>query len=138
MPSPNCHPRRRRKFPKFCWFRIMSTWRLDGDIFNPHLLAEDRQAIMDVQNALRAWNHEVVTLKRQDIELVFIVRKRRTVDVQGSVTPASRATEEVLHILSVTMMLQPLALKSGLPTISFTSTSSTPMAHCKGLCGSIT
>ena len=28
----------------------------DGDIFNPHLLPEDRKAIVDVLNALRGWN----------------------------------------------------------------------------------
>jgi hypothetical protein len=56
---------------------------LDGDIFNLHLLAEDRKAIMDVENALRTWNRYMITTKRREADVIFIVRKGRLVDVHG-------------------------------------------------------
>ena len=58
---------------------------LDGDIFNPHLLTEDRKAIVDVQNALRSWDRYLVTLRRSEAELLFVVRKGRIASVEGSV-----------------------------------------------------
>jgi len=57
---------------------------LDGDIFNLHLLADDRKAIMDVENALRAWNRYMITVKRREAELLFVVRKGRIASVHGS------------------------------------------------------
>ena len=58
---------------------------LDGDIFNPHLLPEDRKAIVDVQNALQDWNRYLVTVKRREAEILVVVRKGRIVSVNGSV-----------------------------------------------------
>ncbi|HWG20769.1 MAG TPA: hypothetical protein VG225_09580 [Terracidiphilus sp.] len=49
----------------------------DGDIFNPNLLREDRQAIVDTENAIRDWNRYTLTARREEAELVFIVRKGR-------------------------------------------------------------
>jgi hypothetical protein len=49
----------------------------DGDIYTPGLLPEDRQAIMDVDDALRSWNRYVLTPSQEGAELVFIVRKGR-------------------------------------------------------------
>ena len=57
----------------------------DGDIFNPHLLPEDRKAIVDVQNALQDWNRYLVTVKRREAEILVVVRKGRIVSVNGSV-----------------------------------------------------
>jgi hypothetical protein len=51
----------------------------DGDFFNPHLLPEDRKAILDVQNALQDWNRYLVTVKRRDAEILVVVRKGRIV-----------------------------------------------------------
>jgi hypothetical protein len=49
----------------------------DGDAFTPGLLPEDRQAIADVQDALRDWNRYVLTVKPDEADLVFYVRKGR-------------------------------------------------------------
>ena len=49
----------------------------DGDAFNPNLYPEDRQAIFDVQDRLRDWNRYAVALRRQDADLVFMVRRGR-------------------------------------------------------------
>jgi hypothetical protein len=49
----------------------------DGDMYNPHLLPEDRDAISDVMNALHAWGRYTVMPSEDGAELVFIVRKGR-------------------------------------------------------------
>lgn len=58
---------------------------MDGRVFDLRLVDEDRKAILDVENALRTWNRYMVTLKRWQADLVFVVRKGRIVDVHGSV-----------------------------------------------------
>lgn len=55
----------------------------DGDIMNPRLFPEDRQAIADVQDELKKWNRYAVTLNQSDAELVMVVRKGRLVGLQG-------------------------------------------------------
>ena len=55
----------------------------DGDIMNPRLFPEDRQAIADVQDELKDWNRYAVTLNQSDAELVMVVRKGRLVGLQG-------------------------------------------------------
>ncbi len=49
----------------------------DGDVYKPGLLGEDRQAIVDVENALRKWNRYTLTSRPDDAELIFYVRKGR-------------------------------------------------------------
>ncbi len=65
---------------------------VDGDVLNPRLLAEDRQAIDDVENSLRQWNRYALTMNRGEAELVFVVRKGRlaTVGLHGGVSAGSR------------------------------------------------
>lgn len=55
----------------------------DGDVMDPRLFPEDRDAISDVQDMLRDWNRYSVTLNRRDADLVFIVRKGRLAGAQG-------------------------------------------------------
>ena len=49
----------------------------EGDVFTPGLLPEDRQAIFDVENAIRAWDRYQLTTRSDQAELVFVVRKGR-------------------------------------------------------------
>jgi hypothetical protein len=74
---------------------------VDGDEFNPRLYPEDRQAIADVRRALQTWNRYVLTVQRQDADLVFVVRKGRLVaakvfgDVHvGSRTPVAQTPDQ--------------------------------------------
>jgi len=55
----------------------------DGDIMRPGLFPEDREAISDVQEALREWKRYTVTLEREHADLVIVVRKGRAVGLQG-------------------------------------------------------
>ena len=67
---------------------------VDGDEFNPRLYPEDRQAIADVRHALQAWNRYTLTIRRQDADLVFIVRKGRlaVANVFGGVRTGPRTS----------------------------------------------
>jgi hypothetical protein len=49
----------------------------DGDAYTPRTVPEDRQAIADVEGALRDWNRYSLTAQRSEADLVFIVRKGR-------------------------------------------------------------
>ena len=54
----------------------------DGDIMKPGLFPEDREAIANVQDAVKEWKRYVITLNRSDADLVFIVRKGRMAAAQ--------------------------------------------------------
>ena len=54
-----------------------------GDSFTPGLYPEDREAIYDVEQGLHDWKRYTIAHKREDAELVFVVRKGRL----ASVTP---------------------------------------------------
>jgi hypothetical protein len=65
---------------------------VDGDAFKPGLYPEDRQAIYDVQDSLRDWNRYTLTTRRDEAELVFVVRKGRLAGAQihGGISGGSR------------------------------------------------
>lgn len=72
--------------------RYVYVQAIDGDVFNPRLVPEDRQAIYDVEQSLRKWKRYALTLNRKDAELVFVVRKGRlaSLGVHGGVSAGSR------------------------------------------------
>ncbi len=57
----------------------------DGNEFDPRLFPEDRQAIVNIENALRDWGRYSLTMRREDAELVFVVRKGRLASAQETV-----------------------------------------------------
>lgn len=72
----------------------------DGDAYNPTILNVDRQAIANVQDALREWNRYVLTSDPANAELIFYVRKGRlasgrlgpTIGTPGSGGPAGQSS----------------------------------------------
>jgi hypothetical protein len=66
---------------------------IDGGEFDPRLISDDQQAIADVEKALRDWDRYVLTTRRDQADLVFVVRKGRladtTVDVSRTTGPQS-------------------------------------------------
>ncbi|MFZ0394189.1 MAG: hypothetical protein WCF17_14315 [Terracidiphilus sp.] len=54
----------------------------DGDMYNPRVLPEDRDAISNAMNALRAWGRYTLMPTADGTELVFIVRKGRIAGAQ--------------------------------------------------------
>jgi hypothetical protein len=55
----------------------------NGDALNPHVIPDDRDAIYNVEQALKAWNRYSIVYERDKADLVFLVRKGRI----ASVTP---------------------------------------------------
>ncbi len=50
---------------------------VDGQEFDPRLDPDDRQAIADVDKALDGWKRYVLTIRREQADLIFVVRKGR-------------------------------------------------------------
>lgn len=58
---------------------------MDGDEFDPRLLPEDREAIANVENAVRDWGRYKLTVRREDADIVFVVRRGRLATLKGGV-----------------------------------------------------
>ncbi len=56
-----------------------------GDITRPGLYPEDRQAIADAQEGIQDWDRYHLVTRREEADLVFIVRKGRMVGEQNRV-----------------------------------------------------
>ncbi|WP_348261377.1 hypothetical protein P8935_16425 [Telmatobacter sp. DSM 110680] len=54
----------------------------DGDTLKPGLFPEDRDAIANVQDALKDWNRYSLTMHRNDADLIIIVRRGRLAAAQ--------------------------------------------------------
>ena len=54
----------------------------DGDMMKPGLFPEDREAIANVQDALKDWHRYALTINRGDADLIIIVRKGRLAAAQ--------------------------------------------------------
>lgn len=53
----------------------------DGDQFSFNLLPEDRQAIANVQNAIRQWGRYMIVTRPQDADMILAVQSRGSEDV---------------------------------------------------------
>jgi hypothetical protein len=62
---------------------------VDGQEFDPRLDPDDRQAITDVDKALYDWNRYVLTIRREQADLIFVVRKGRLVTAKLAVQVGS-------------------------------------------------
>lgn len=58
---------------------------VDGQEFDPRLNPDDLQAIANVQQALRQWNRYTLTTRREDAQIVIVVRKGRAVEGRAGV-----------------------------------------------------
>jgi hypothetical protein len=53
----------------------------DGDEFNTHLLPEDRNAIVAVQNAIQKWGKLTVVYRPSEADIVLLVESRPSEDI---------------------------------------------------------
>ena len=79
---------------------ILVTTYSGDDLTNPHVTPDDRQAVVNVQNAIKKWGRFALAYKAQDAELILLVRKGRFVESMpgirigaGSDTKPGVATE---------------------------------------------
>ncbi len=69
----------------FAQARYVYVEATDGNEFDPRLLPEDREAIVNIENAIRAWGRYDLTTRREEAELVFVVRKGRLATAEGTI-----------------------------------------------------
>jgi hypothetical protein len=62
---------------------------VDGQQFDPRLIPEDRQAIADVQSALDNWKRYTLVVRRDEADLIFVVRKGRLAQADVGVLVSS-------------------------------------------------
>jgi hypothetical protein len=71
--------------------RYVYVQAVNGDEFDPRLDPEDRQAIANVQAALHGWSRYTLVIRREEAELVFVVRKGRLAQARAGVTAGGGA-----------------------------------------------
>jgi hypothetical protein len=55
----------------------------DGDLFNPNLLPEDREAIGAVQDAIQKWGKLTIVYQPSDADIVILVTSRPSEDLMA-------------------------------------------------------
>jgi hypothetical protein len=85
-------PKKPYKLPAmFNQARYVYVEAIDGQQFDPRLPPEDQQAIADMNGAIQKWSRYVLTVRRDEAELIFVVRKGRAaearVGIQGGTSP---------------------------------------------------
>jgi hypothetical protein len=71
-------PKKPYKLPAaFNQARYVYVEAVDGQEFDPRVDPDDRQAIADVDQALDDWKRYVLTIRREQADLIFVVRKGR-------------------------------------------------------------
>jgi hypothetical protein len=55
----------------------------DGDLFNPDLIPEDRQAVADVQQAIEQWGRYKLVYSAREADMILVVRTGRALEARG-------------------------------------------------------
>lgn len=58
---------------------------MQGDAYRPGVFPDDRQAIYDVEDALRDWNRYKLAMHREEADIVLVVRRGRLAGAQAGV-----------------------------------------------------
>ena len=69
--------------------RYVYVTAMDGPEFSPELLREDREAISDVQNALREWGKYIVVYEPGQADMILQVQRRGSEDILAVYRPQS-------------------------------------------------
>jgi len=65
--------------------RYVMVTTYDGDLLNPQVLPDDREAVSNVQNALDKWGRYKLVFNPGEAELLIVVRTGRVVEAHASV-----------------------------------------------------
>lgn len=63
--------------------RFVYVTSYDGPTYLPNVMPEDRQAVADVERALKAWGYYTVVISPDQADLTFVVQKRANEDVMA-------------------------------------------------------
>lgn len=77
-------PKKSEVSQTLCPARYVYVATMDGDVLRPEVLPEDRDAVMRVEDKLRDWKRYIEVYKRQEADLVLIVRTGRLATAKGS------------------------------------------------------
>jgi len=69
----------------FCQAQYAYVGTTDGDVMNPNVLPQDREAADALMNNLQAWKRYVIVYQPREADLVFVVRSGRLASLQGHV-----------------------------------------------------
>jgi hypothetical protein len=64
---------------------VLVTTYFSDNLADPSIPPADRQAVIDVQNAIRDWGRYTLVYDRKAAELIFLVRKGRTAETRDSI-----------------------------------------------------
>ncbi|HVP55797.1 MAG TPA: hypothetical protein VMU45_12470 [Candidatus Eisenbacteria bacterium] len=56
---------------------VFVTTNAGGDLTNPHVMPDDRQAVVEVQKAITKWGRYALAYQEKDADLILLVRKGR-------------------------------------------------------------
>ena len=59
---------------------VLVTTYAGDDLTNPRMMPDDRQAVVDVQNAIKKWGRYALAYRTQDADLILLVRKGHVVE----------------------------------------------------------
>lgn len=59
---------------------VLVTTYAGDDLTNPHVMPDDRQAVVDVQNAIKKWGRYALAYQTKDADLILLVRKGRVAE----------------------------------------------------------
>ncbi len=54
---------------------VLVTTYAGDNLTNPHMMPDDRQAVVDVQNAIKRWGRYALAYQPKDADLILLVRK---------------------------------------------------------------
>lgn len=67
----------------FCQARYAYVRAVDGDVLNPNVLPEDREAASDLMHHLQDWKRYTMVYEPDQADLVFMVRTGRIASLRG-------------------------------------------------------
>jgi hypothetical protein len=65
----------------FCHAQFAYVETAEGDVLDPNVIAQDRDAAADLQQRLEDWKRYTLVIRRSEADLVFVVRTGRLTDV---------------------------------------------------------
>lgn len=59
---------------------VLVTTYAGDDLTNPHVMPDDRQAVVDVQHAIKKWGRYALAYQAKDADLILLVRRGRVAE----------------------------------------------------------
>ena len=77
---------------------VMVTTYLGDQPSNPRIMTDDRQAMGDVQDAIKDWGRYIVVYRPKDADLIILVRKAASLRHSGECASTLAQTHQTLRL----------------------------------------